>query len=112
MMKTQKIMYVIVMLIIVSAGFACIWFTKNMRESTSNKKWITEDKAVEIAKEAIKGKLRYDESGEIIVEQEEGQYIVTFPVKVRPHVLGPDYAARVWVDSETGRVSGIGWPPN
>lgn len=88
-MKTKKRMYIIVVLITVIAGFACIWFTKNMRESKSNKIWMTEDKAVEIARDAIKGKMRYDESGDVTVEQEEGQYFVTFPfIKLPPNVLG------------------------
>ena len=103
-MKAKYLIYAIVILIIVLENFSCTLFTGNTRETNAKNNLITEDKAVEIAKDAIKGRMEYDETGKITVEQEEGQYIVTFPYKLPAGWLGPDYAARVSIDSKTGKV--------
>jgi hypothetical protein len=97
--------YLIVMMSISLMNFNCSWLTKDMRRSDVNKNLITEDKAIEIANDAIKGRANYDKTGKITVKLKEKQYIVTFPFKkTTPASLGPDYAARVWIDSKTGKV--------
>jgi hypothetical protein len=52
--------------------------------------------------------MEYHRDGQIEVELTNGQYIVTFPVdktaKPGTRYRGPDYAAKVWVDAQTGKV--------
>jgi uncharacterized membrane protein YkoI len=67
---------------------------------------ISQERALEIARSAIKGRMEYDKTGEIVVELKENQYIVTFPhgIPKTPGLRAPDYAARVWIDAKSGKV--------
>ncbi len=100
--RYKKFSYIVAILTIVFANLNCSWLSKDTKQSEVNK-LITEDKAIEIAKKAIQGH-NYDKTGKITIELKEEQYIVTFPFKLPPNSLGPDYAARVWIDSKTGKV--------
>lgn len=69
---------------------------------------ISRQDALEAARESIRGRMKYDETRETHVELEDGQYIVTFPIReLGPTERGPDYAARVWVDAWTGDVVNV-----
>jgi hypothetical protein len=52
--------------------------------------------------------MEYYRDGRIEVELTNGQYIVTFPIDKRAkpgtRYRGPDYAAKFWIDSKTGKV--------
>lgn len=67
---------------------------------------ISHEQAVTIAHGA--NKMEYYRDGEIEVVLTNGQYIVTFPVDKRTkpgtRFRGPDYAAKFWIDSKTGKV--------
>ena len=67
---------------------------------------ISEEQAIQIAKDV--NQMEYDRSQPITVELLNGQYIITFPVDMSAppgmHRLGPDFAARYWIDAKTGEV--------
>ncbi|MGI6088054.1 MAG: hypothetical protein ACOYCD_08975 [Kiritimatiellia bacterium] len=68
---------------------------------------INDDQARAIAREAV-GDIEFDEKGEIRVERLEGKIRVVFPVNMETppgtRYRGPDYAAEVELDAETGKV--------
>lgn len=65
---------------------------------------ITKDEAVEIAREALTGKVDLPADASAEVECKDGVYVVVFPWRVVENVLGPDYHAKVTVDAERGEV--------
>ena len=65
---------------------------------------ITQDKAIAIAKKAIAGGIKTQESSPIEAELTDGQYIVTFVCIWPPETLGPDYSAKVTIDAYSGEV--------
>ncbi len=67
-------------------------------------KMITEAEAIEIAKEAIEGKIQPQTDSPITVQHHEGRYIITFVHITPSDMLGPDYDARVTIDARTGAV--------
>jgi hypothetical protein len=67
---------------------------------------ISRDQAISIASKAHN--MEYYRDGKIEVELKDNQYIVIFPVDKRSKpgtvYLGPDYAAKVWLDAKDGKV--------
>lgn len=80
----------------------------NKIESQENHAVIQDKQAIAIAHNVIQH-TAYDKNGEIRVERLEGKIRVVFPV-IKPEIadgmwyLGPDYAAEVYIDTETGNV--------
>ncbi len=78
-------------------------------ESQEGRAVIQDDQAIAIAQKVIRDRGRvYDEKGEIRVDRLEGKIRVVFPVnKETPQgtrYRGPDYAAEVYIDAESGEV--------
>jgi len=65
---------------------------------------ITESVAIEIAQEAIVGKVEVQDENLVTVTLEGDRYIVTFERDNPPGVRGPDYDAKVTIDAESGDV--------
>jgi hypothetical protein len=67
---------------------------------------VTAAKATDIAKQAIaEHNVGYYKAGKITVKREKGRICVTFPTRpLGPNVRGADYAAKVYVDAESGKV--------
>ena len=65
---------------------------------------ISSARALEIARERIRGRADYDKRKPAQVRRLRGCYRVTFPFDLPKGALGPDYAARVTVDAETGEI--------
>jgi hypothetical protein len=77
-------------------------------ESQESHAVIQDDQAIAIARKVI-GDIRYDEKGEIRVDRLEGKIRVVFPFRKRTpppgmRSTGPDYAAEVYIDAESGEV--------
>jgi len=65
---------------------------------------VQREEAIGIARKAIEGRMKYDKNLKVEVRLEQGVYRVTFPIRLPRGVLGPDYAARVWIDARTGKI--------
>lgn len=65
---------------------------------------LTAEECIEIARGAIAGKVELQEGAPINVERRDKKYIVTFVHNTPPHMLGPDYDARVTIDAESAEV--------
>jgi len=65
---------------------------------------LTREESIEIARQAIAGKVELQEGAPIEVEFRGKHYIVTFVHYTPPHMLGPDYDAKVTIDAESGAV--------
>ena len=67
---------------------------------------ISRDQAISIA--STVHNMEYYRDGKMEVELKDNQYIVIFPIDKRAkpgtRYLGPDYAAKVWIDAKTGKV--------
>jgi len=71
-------------------------------EADINKKIISREEAISIALKA--NIMKYDKSGNIEVLLKEGIYTVILPVNLPPNSVGPDFAAKVEIDAESGKV--------
>jgi uncharacterized membrane protein YkoI len=65
---------------------------------------ISEARAIEIARQAIQGKVDLQSPGAVTVKRERGRYVVIFEHYNPPGVRGPDYDAKVTIDAMTGDV--------
>ena len=65
---------------------------------------ISQDRAIEIARKEIKGKLEPQPNTPIKTELKNNQYIVTFINIWPPGTRGPSFAARVTIDAQSGKV--------
>lgn len=65
---------------------------------------ITEEKAIEIARQAIVGKVTLSQGGSVKAALQNDRYVVTFTRVNPPGRLGPDYDAQVTVDAKSGEV--------
>lgn len=76
-------------------------------ENAEGETVIKDNQARSIAREAI-GDIEFDEKGEIRVEHLEGKIRVVFPVNTQTpagtRYRGPDYAAEVYIDAQSGKV--------
>ena len=72
--------------------------------SNDNDGKISNIEAIIIAKKNIDGKIHYDKTKEITVERSDGIIRITFPVELPIGARGPDYAAEVTIDAETGAI--------
>ncbi len=68
---------------------------------------ISEEVAVQIAKEAIVGKLTPQKDAPIETALIDDQYIVTFVMVLPPGTRGPDFSAQVTIDADSGDVLDI-----
>ncbi|MGE4564030.1 MAG: hypothetical protein AB7F32_04100 [Victivallaceae bacterium] len=69
---------------------------------------ITDKRLIDIGKTAIAGKMNYDTKRKILVERNDGEYIVTFPnPPLPPGSRGGDYAAKVFIDRGSLQVKKI-----
>lgn len=66
--------------------------------------YITKAEAIEIAKDAIKEKIKYDESLKPAITLDRGIYTVIFPIYVPLGTFGPDYAGKVEIDAKSKNV--------
>ena len=68
-----------------------------------NENMISENRAIEIAKKA--NSMEYATDKPIKVTEKNGKYIVIFPFRdLNPGERGPDYAAKITIDSHTGEI--------
>ncbi|MBW4644930.1 MAG: PepSY domain-containing protein [Goleter apudmare HA4340-LM2] len=65
---------------------------------------ITQDQAIEIAKQEIQGKVEPQQDAPIKVELKDNRYIVVFEHINPPGTRGPDYDAKVTIDGNSGKV--------
>jgi hypothetical protein len=65
---------------------------------------ITEAEALEIAREAIRGKVEHQAGSSVTVVRQGANYVVTFVHHTPADMLGPDYDARVTIDGQSGEV--------
>jgi hypothetical protein len=65
---------------------------------------LTAERSIEIARRAIAGKVELSPDSSVEVASRKGLHIVTFVHHTPPHMLGPDYDARVTIDASTGEV--------
>lgn len=70
-------------------------------------KMITEEAAIQAARKAIEGKVTLQRGSPVTVQRVKDRYIVTFVYINPPDTAGPDYAAQVTLDANTGEVLGI-----
>lgn len=68
---------------------------------------LTSEQAVQAARDALAGKVNVPEDAPVKVDHSEGAYVVVFPFPSSPGMLGPDFYAKVTVDSATGEVREI-----
>lgn len=71
-----------------------------------------DQKAIELARKAIVGKVQSDDDGAITVTRRRKGFfrtlvIVEFGASTRPGERGPDFAARVTLDGRSGEVKDI-----
>jgi uncharacterized membrane protein YkoI len=76
--------------------------TDDAKRVDANENMISENRAIEIAKGAHS--MQYAKDQPIGVAVVNGNYVVTFPIELKPRELGPDYAAKVTINSHTGEV--------
>ncbi len=68
---------------------------------------ISDEQAVQLARQASRGKLEIPENVTPIVERTQDHCIVTFPMKHPPGVRGADFYARVTINLQSGEVENI-----
>lgn len=66
--------------------------------------YITKAEAIEIAKDAMKKKIKYDERLQLKITLDRGIYTVIFPIYLPPGARGPDYAGKVEIDAKSKKV--------
>lgn len=69
--------------------------------------YITKAEAIVIAKDAIKEKIKYDESLKPAITLDRGIYTVVFPIYLPPGTRGPDYAGKVEIDAKDKKVVSV-----
>lgn len=77
---------------------------KEQRRGLWEVKFISEERAINIAKDGIKNSVNYPEEAPITVELRDGVYIVIFKTQLGEGVLGPDYHAQLSIDAVSGEV--------
>lgn len=65
---------------------------------------IGQERAVEIARGAIAGKVTLTSTASLRVERKGATYVVTWERHDPPGTRGPDFDARVTIDAQTGAV--------
>jgi uncharacterized membrane protein YkoI len=65
---------------------------------------IPEARAVEIARDAVKGKIKIPDGNPVNVELIDGRYVVTFPTNLPKGIRGASYYAKVTINAKTGEV--------
>lgn len=66
---------------------------------------LTQREAVDIAAEASHEAMSIPEGVKPVVEETETTFVVTYPMKLPPGVLGGDYYTKVTVDKNTGKIA-------
>lgn len=85
---------VLAIIVLVLAGVLYFYLSKG----------ISEEEAVRIAREAIKGRLSVPDSVQGEVFMERSRVVVEFPTNYPEGVLGGDYYAKVTLDRNSGEV--------
>ena len=76
-------------------------------EDAKSEHKISDKAAIAIAKQY--NTMKYDTRQKITVERIENRIIVTFPIYLPGGGFGPDYAAKIFLDAETGEfIGGLG----
>lgn len=65
---------------------------------------IDNERAIQIAREAIEGLVELSSPADVQVERHGTAFTVTFPRRNPPGVRAADYDARVTIDAQTGAV--------
>jgi len=69
---------------------------------------LMKEEVIRVARDAIAGKMNYDERGKIVVEHTDTEYIVTFPLPpFPPGTVHGDYAAKVFIYRQSLQVKSI-----
>lgn len=66
---------------------------------------LTNEEAIAIARQAIKGKTKLQKGSPVTIQRKGGACVVTFVHINPPGTLGPDYDARVTIDTQTRTVT-------
>jgi hypothetical protein len=78
-----------------------------MTPGEASDKTLSDDQAIEIARQATKGLVDVPDDAEAVVDKSAPHYVVTFPIHHPPGMRGADFYAQVSIDPQSGKVERI-----